>query len=140
MPGTQLFRRLRSEGRILDAGGGDNTDCRLNFQPRMDTARLVEGYRSVLKRIYSCDAYYGRVELFLSRCHPQEAVRLSYANMRAMVLSVFHQGLLGKDRLSYWRFLLGAAWRYRQSFGVAMTMAVMGYHFQIMTERLMQTR
>ena len=96
MPGTQLFRRLRNEGRILDAGDGDNTDCKLNFLPRMDAARLVEGYRSVLKRIYSCDAYYERVELFLSRCHPQTAVRLRYANLRAMVLSVVHQGVLGK--------------------------------------------
>ncbi len=140
MPGTQLFRRLRNEGRILDAGDGDNTDCKLNFLPRMDAARLVEGYRSVLKRIYSCDAYYERVELFLSRCHPQTAVRLRYANLRAMVLSVVHQGVLGKDRLRYWKFLLAAAWRYRQSFGVAMTLAVMGYHFQVMTERLLQTR
>ena len=32
MPGTQLFRRLRREGRIVDAGGGNNTFCdRLNF-------------------------------------------------------------------------------------------------------------
>ena len=33
MPGTQLFRRLRKEGRILDAGHGDNTDDKLNFLP-----------------------------------------------------------------------------------------------------------
>ena len=33
MPGTQLFRRLRGEGRIVDAGGGDNTGDRLNFLP-----------------------------------------------------------------------------------------------------------
>lgn len=137
MPGTQLFRRLRNEGRILDEGDGDNTDCRLNVLPRMDAARLVEGYRSVMKRIYSCDAYYEHVELFLSRCHPKDAVRLSYANLRAVVFSVARQGLLGKDRLSYWKFLLGVAMRYRKSFGIAMTMAVMGYHFQTMTERLL---
>ena len=58
MPGTQLFRRLRNEGRILDAGYGDNTGDHLNFLPHMDAARLVEGYRSVLKKIYNCDAYY----------------------------------------------------------------------------------
>jgi radical SAM superfamily enzyme YgiQ (UPF0313 family) len=70
MPGTQLFRRLRREGRILDAGGGDNTDDKLNFLPHMDATRLVEGYRSVLKRIYSCEAYYERVKLYLSRTQP----------------------------------------------------------------------
>ena len=46
MPGTQLFRRLRREGRIVDAGDGNNTYCdRLNFLPRMDATKLVEGYR-----------------------------------------------------------------------------------------------
>jgi hypothetical protein len=63
---------------------------------------------------------------------------LSYANLRALVFSVVRQGLLGKGRLSYWKFVLTAATRYRRSFGMAMTMAVMGYHFQIMTERLME--
>jgi hypothetical protein len=34
--------------------------------------------------------------------------------------------------------VLTAATRYRRSFGTAMTLAVMGYDFQIMTERLME--
>jgi hypothetical protein len=38
--------------------------------------------------------------------------------------------------LSYWKFLFSAVTLYRRSFGSAMTLAVMGYHFQIMTERL----
>jgi hypothetical protein len=100
----------------------------------------VEGYRSVLRRIYSRDAYYERVKLLLSRCHPPSGQRLSYANLRAMASSIVRQGLLGSTRLSYWKFVLTAATRYRQSFGMAMTLAVMGYHFQIMTERLMETK
>ena len=74
MPGTQLFRRLRREDRIVDAGGGNNTFCdRLNFLPRMDSAKLVEGYRDVMKRIYNCEAYYERVKLYLNRAHPKPA-------------------------------------------------------------------
>jgi len=140
MPGTQLFRRLRGEGRILDAGNGDNTDCRLNFLPRMDATRLVEGYRSVMKRIYSYEAYYERVKLLLSRCHqPSGKVRLNYGNLRALVSSIVRQGLISRGRFCYWKFALTAATRYRRSFGMAMTLAVKGYHFQIMTKRLMET-
>jgi radical SAM superfamily enzyme YgiQ (UPF0313 family) len=138
MPGTQLFRRLLSEGRILHAGDGDNTDCQLNFLPRMNATRLVEGYRTVLQRIYACDAYYERVKLFLSRCEPGHQRRLSYSNIRAFLSSVMHQGLFGKARLSYWKFMLTAATRYRHSFGTAMTLAVMGHHFQTITEQLSQ--
>lgn len=136
MPGTQLFRRLSSEGRILHAGGGNNTACDLNFLPRMNAARLVEGYRSVLQRIYSRDAWYDRVRAYLHRCRPQYRAHLDLGQLRAIFLSILRQGVLSRGRLSYWRFVLQAATRYRKSFGAAMTLAVMGYHFQTMTDRI----
>jgi radical SAM superfamily enzyme YgiQ (UPF0313 family) len=147
MPGTQLFRRLHREGRILDAGQGDNTDDKLNFLPHMDAARLVEGYRSVLKRIYNCEAYYERVKLYLNRTQPKPSHRirgqkvsrqrwLTRGNARAFVTSIVRQGIFGRQRWSYWKFLLAVATRYRHCVGAAMTLAVMGYHFQVMTRRL----
>jgi len=136
LPGTQLFRRLTSEGRILHDGEGNNTGCELNFLPRMNPERLLAGYRSVLRRIYACDAYYARVRDYLSRCRPHYRPHFSFGNVRALFLSVLRQGIRGKARLSYWKFFLSAATRHRRSFGAAMTLAVMGYHFQIMTEQL----
>lgn len=136
MPGTQLFRRLSSEGRILHAGAGNNTASDLNFLPRMNAAQLVEGYRSVLRRIYGCEAYYQRARACLSRCRPQYRSHLSIGHVRALALSILYQGILGRARLSYWRFLLVAATRHRKSFSTAMTMAVMGYHFQVVTDRI----
>jgi radical SAM superfamily enzyme YgiQ (UPF0313 family) len=142
MPGTQLFRRLWNEGRILHAGHGDNTDDKLNFLPRMDATRLVEGYRSVLKQIYSCEAYYERVKLYLSRAQPRTGEHtsrqqwLTVSNARAFVTSLLRQGVFGRHRWSYWKFVLTVATRYRHCIGMAMTLAVMGYHFQVMTRRL----
>src|ERR1017187_3321568 len=149
MPGTQLFRRLSTEGRILDDGHGDNTDDKLNFLPRMDAAKLIEGYRSVLKRIYNCEAYYERVKLYLNRTQPRpkrhthdEQVSnqrwLTRDNARAFVTSIIRQGILGRQRWSYWKFLLTIATRYRHCIGAAMTLAVMGYHLQVLTRRLSQ--
>jgi radical SAM superfamily enzyme YgiQ (UPF0313 family) len=147
MPGTQLFRRLRNEGRILDAGAGDNTGDKLNFLPHMDADKLIEGYRSVLKRIYSSSAYYERVKLYLNRTQPRPSQRppghrashqqwLTRGNARAFVTSILRQGVFGRQRWSYWKFLLTVATRYRHCVGAAMTLAVMGYHFQVMTARL----
>ena len=149
MPGTQLFRRLGREGRIVDAGGGDNTGDRLNFLPHMDAAKLVEGYRSVLKRIYSSAAYYERVKLYLSRTQPKPEKKsgrqrvsrqqwVTRANVRAFVTSIVRQGIFGRQRWSYWKFLLAVATRYRHCVGAAMTLAVMGYHLQVITRRLSQ--
>jgi radical SAM superfamily enzyme YgiQ (UPF0313 family) len=147
MPGTQLFRRLRNEGRILDAGAGDNTGDKLNFLPHMDADKLIEGYRSVLKRIYSSSAYYERVKLYLNRTQPRPSQRppghrashqqwLTRGNARAFVTSILRHGVFGRQRWSYWKFLLTVATRYRHCVGAAMTLAVMGYHFQVMTARL----
>jgi radical SAM superfamily enzyme YgiQ (UPF0313 family) len=147
MPGTELFRRLRGEGRILDEGGGNNTGSHLNFLPRMDAARLVEGYQSVLKRIYSCEAYYERVKLYLSRTQPRPAKLpreqrekrqpwMTRENMRALANSIVRQGVFGRAKWSYWKFLAAAATRYRHCFASAMTLAVMGHHFQVMTRKL----
>jgi hypothetical protein len=43
-------------------------------------------------------------------------------------------GVLGNARASYWKFLFYAATRYRHTFGTAVTLAIMGYHFNTITE------
>ncbi len=118
------------------------TDDKLNFLPNMDATKLIEGYRSVLKRIYSCEAYYERVKLYLSRTHPRSGTKqtrqrfLTAGNARAFVTSIVRQGVFGRQRSSYWKFLMTVATRYRLCVGAAMTLAVMGYYFQVMTRRL----
>ena len=143
MPGTQLFRRLWSEGRIVDAGDGDNTDDKLNFLPHMDAAKLVEGYRSVLKRIYSCEAYYERVKLYLNRTQPASGRR---AQIPAAVgdprqcARLCHvacpPGSLRPPALELLEVSAAVATRYRHCVGAAMTLAVMGYHLQLITQKL----
>lgn len=112
----------------------------------MDATRLVAGYKSVLQRIYNCDAYYKRVMQYLSRTKRKPGESSSKqrwptpCNVRAFVTSIFRQGVFGRERRSYWRFLMIVATRYRRCFGAAMTLAVMGHHFQIMTRRLLNVR
>ena len=133
LPGTQLYRRLRKEGRIVDEGHGNNMDLRLNFIPKMSAQRLVEGYRSILQRIYHPDAYYERALRFLERYNPVHHRRRSFSDYRAFARSILKQGVLGEARASYWKFFLKAATRYRHAFDTAITLAVMGYHFQVLT-------
>src|SRR5947208_11561507 len=51
LPDTQLWRRLKKEGRLIKESAGNNMDGALNFIPHMDTKRLVEGYRTILDTI-----------------------------------------------------------------------------------------
>jgi radical SAM superfamily enzyme YgiQ (UPF0313 family) len=133
LPGTQLYRRLSKEGRIVDEGHGNNMDCRLNFIPKMDPQRLVDGYRSILQRIYQPDAYYERVRRFLAHYRPAHHPRRVLSDYIAFGRSILKQGILGDSRVSYWKFFLEAATRYRHTFDTAITLAIMGYHFQKLT-------
>jgi hypothetical protein len=139
LPGTQLYRRLTKEGRIVDEGHGNNMDIRLNFKPKMDPQRLIEGYKSILRRIYHPDTYYERVRSFLRDHRPAHYARRSLSDYKALVRSMVKQGVLGDKRASYWKFLLEAATRYRHVFGTAVTLAIMGYHFQVLTRRVCDT-
>jgi radical SAM superfamily enzyme YgiQ (UPF0313 family) len=140
LPGTQLYRRLQKEGRIVADGDGNNFDLRLNFKPRMDAQRLVEGYRSILQRIYRPDIYYARVRKFLAQYEPHTGgnTRLSWSDIQALTRSILRQGIFSRHAFSYWRLFLAASTRYRQSFGAAIRLAIMGYHFQKLTEMTLE--
>ena len=138
LPGTQLHRRLQKEGRIIAEGYGNNLDCRLNYIPRMDPQRLLDGYRSILQRIYQPDNYYRRVRQFLSQFQPTlggHRRRLKVSDLMALSRSILKQGVFNRYAFSYWRLFLAAATRYRHSFGSAIRLAIMGYHFQKLTRR-----
>ena len=69
LPRTQLHRRLQAEGRLTgESGGGNNThDLRLNFVPRMEPGKLIEGYEHILAEIYRPDRYFERCLRLLRR-------------------------------------------------------------------------
>lgn len=137
LPGTQLFRRLMKEGRILDEGHGNNMDLRLNFIPKMNAQKLIQGYRDILRRIYTPDAYYERVLSFLDRYkHPNHRPRV-FSDYIALARSFVKLGVLSDSRSSYWKFVAKAALHYRKTFDTAMTLAVMGYHFQTLTRMVL---
>ena len=133
LPGTQLYRRLQKEGRLVDEGGGNNMDLSLNFIPKMNPQRLVEGYRSILERIYHPEAYYDRVRQFLEHFEPVAHTKRRMSDYKAFFRSIMKQGVLGDSRRQYWKFFLEAATRYRHAFDTAITLAIMGYHFQTLT-------
>jgi radical SAM superfamily enzyme YgiQ (UPF0313 family) len=136
LPGTQLYRRLFKEGRIVGEANGDNTGGGINFRPNMDLNRLLEGYRSVMKRIYDRDSYYERVRTFLDHYQPGTRVRRTVSDYFAFLQSMVRQGVLDSERSSYWKFLLDAATKYRHAFGTAVTLAIMGHHFRAITDNL----
>jgi radical SAM superfamily enzyme YgiQ (UPF0313 family) len=137
LPDTQLWRRLESEGRLLRESTGDNTDCSLNFIPRMDTARLIEGYKKILNTIYSPAEYYRRALDSLSRVTldgPEPRRSNMINDITAFVRVALTLGVRDRERAEFWRYMKHAVTSHRQNFAHAMTLAAMGYHFRKLTE------
>ncbi|MGH9845727.1 MAG: B12-binding domain-containing radical SAM protein [Blastocatellia bacterium] len=137
LPDTQLWRRLEREGRLLVESTGNNTDCSLNFVPKMDAARLVEGYRAILRTIYSPGEYYQRALDSLERVvvgstEPRRDGLFKDALTFARV--VLALGVRDRERLKFWRYLRRALAGRRAKFAEAVRLAAMGYHFRRLTE------
>jgi radical SAM superfamily enzyme YgiQ (UPF0313 family) len=134
--GTELYRRLKSEGRVVTGMSGDNADGQTNIIPRMDISVLQKGYHRILQDIYSPRPFYQRVRNFLVEYHPtQNPVTLSGAEIAAFFRSIYWLGIRGKERLEYWRLFFWALFRQPSKFAMAITLTIYGFHFWQVFER-----
>jgi len=129
VPNTQLWRRLKAEGRLLKESLGNNTVADLNFIPRMDTQQLLDGYRRILETIYSPREYFQRASAFLSQLGKGSRAPLGFSDVKALVRSLWRQGFLSNYRWEYWKFIAQSLREHRHHFSKAMTLAIMGHHF-----------
>jgi radical SAM superfamily enzyme YgiQ (UPF0313 family) len=133
--GTRLYQRLAHEGRLVGAFSGDNVDGMTNIIPKMNLEVLQRGYRTVIRSLYKPANYYARVKIFLREFKPSDIkVPLDTQYILAFFRSIMRQGIVGKDRLEYWKFVLWALFRKPKLFPLAITFAIYGYHFRQVTE------
>ncbi len=131
--GTRLYHRLKKENRLLNDLSGDNTDCSLNFIPKMNIETLIDGYKNILKTIYSPKHYCERVITFLKGYRPKRLKRttsLEFAYFKAFLKSIWVLGIKGKGRLYYWKLVSWTLVRRPRYFSMAITFAIYGFHFR----------
>lgn len=136
--GTKLYKRLKKENRLLTDVSGDNTDCSINFIPKMRYATLMEGYRNIVKTIYDPDQFYARVQRFLKNYKPmhQGLTRVSFTEVKAFIMSIFVLGVKEKERFHYWRLFLWSLFNRPRLTPLAVTLAIYGFHFRKVFERM----
>jgi radical SAM superfamily enzyme YgiQ (UPF0313 family) len=134
--GTKLAKRLESEGRMLKDFTGNNTDFSINFIPRMDAKVLLEGYQKILNKIYSPKYYYERVMLFLKEFEPgkKKVFHLNPNYILALFRSIIKLGVIGQERIYYWKLFLWSLFRKPQLFSLAILFTIYGFHFRKISE------
>jgi radical SAM superfamily enzyme YgiQ (UPF0313 family) len=134
-PGTRLFDRLQRESRVVNTFSGDNVDATTNIIPRMGLDRLLDGYRLIMKQIYSPKNYYRRVRTLLKELKAPEINQpINIQRFLSIFRSAFWLGLLGKERFHYWRLLLWTLLRKPRLVPLAVTLAIYGYHYRRICE------
>jgi len=133
LPNTQLWHRLKEEGRLLKQSVGSNTLVDLNFIPKMDMQELLAGYQRILKTIYNPKEYFERASAFLSQLGASARAPMVFSDLLAFGRSLWRQGVLSDYRTHYWKFVAQALHRHRQHFDKAITLAIMGHHFFALT-------
>jgi len=137
LPETRLYERLSREGRMLAGSIGNNTSAVLNFVPRIDRGKLLAGYRELMRSLYAHENYYRRVRTFLSTWVPRgPGTRLAWSDVRAFLRSLWTLGVLRAGRLGYWRLFWATLLVRPRKFRAAMELAILGYHFRTVAERL----
>ena len=136
-PGTRLFERMRREGRLLGAMTGDNVDGTTNILPAIGLDALRERYQALLTHLYEPRQYYARARTFLREYTlPAVRPRLDARRLMAFVRSVGRLGVVGRERVQYWKLLAWTLVRRPRLFPHAVTLAIYGYHFRRICEQL----
>ncbi|MDP8206234.1 MAG: B12-binding domain-containing radical SAM protein [Candidatus Electryonea clarkiae] len=129
--GSKLYDRLDGEDRLIKDFSGDNTDSSINFIPRMNPEKLVNGYKQIINNIYEPKAYYQRLRQLLVNYNPVKIKsNFQFRNIGAFFKSILFLGILGKERLYFWRLLSWTVFKKPQLFSLALTYAIYGFHFR----------
>lgn len=127
--GTQLYERMKQEGRLMKEMTGDNTDGSTNIIPKMGIVPLQDGYRKILNQIYAPQFYYERVLTFLKEYKsPKIRIRLDPQDVLALGRSIYQLGIRGVERVQYWRLFFWTLFRRPRLFPLAITLSIMGFH------------
>ncbi len=130
---TELYRRLEKENRLTVDATGDNTDFSMNFKPKMNTSDLLDGYRKIIKNIYSVKPYYERIKQLARNYRSKRMApkKMEFSYIGAFVRAVAILGVSSRGRTEFWKFLFWTLFRHPEFFINAVTYAVYGYHFRV---------
>jgi hypothetical protein len=123
---------MEQDGRLVGSFSGDNVDGGTNIIPKvMNIEALQNGYRAVVRTLYTPKNYYARVKTFLKEYKaPKITIPLSGEYVQAFFRSVLRLGIIGKERVQYWKLLFWTLFQRPELFALAVTFAIYGYHFR----------
>ena len=131
-PGTKLYDRLNLSNRLKKYISGDNSDGTTNIIPlTMNSDTLTDGYKHILKKIYSPKNYYKRIKTFLNEYKYESSKEgLSFSRFLIFLRSTFYLGIIGNERYYYWKLLIWTFITRPKHFSMAVHLSILGFNFR----------
>ena len=135
-PKTRLWERLKKDKRLISESTGNNTDCTINFIPKMNYHTLITGYKKLMNNIYSPRNYYQRLVNFLKQYEPRRKkfFRIDSSQFLAFLKSIWILGIKEKERIYYWNTLFWCLLKQPKLFPVVIEMMIKGFHLRKISE------
>jgi radical SAM superfamily enzyme YgiQ (UPF0313 family) len=129
---TRLYKRLEAENRLTIEATGNNTDLTMNFTPKMEYHELIEGYKKIIRGIYTPKPYYKRVRKLLRNYKPviRTSSKIDFIAVRAFFRAIYIIGIMNKGRSDYWKLIIWTLMLRPSLIVDAITLAIYGYHFR----------
>ena len=130
--GTRLFKRMKDENRLIDGWDGNNVSGSLNFHPKMHPEVLVDGYKRIIRTIYSGGSYLERALTFLKeyRLPTSRAGRITPGQIGAALKALWRLGVVDAEKTYFWQLLRHTLRDFPRKLPQAITLAIKGYHLR----------
>jgi len=137
--GSRLYERLKKEDRLLKDGTGDNTDCSINFVPKMRLETLLNGYKQIMNTIYTPKHFYERIRTFLKEFKPRhyevKFYQIRFYHIVGFVRGFWLLGVVDKGRKYFWSFIIPVLFKRPKFFPLSLILSIYGLHFRKVCEK-----
>ncbi|MGK7872626.1 MAG: B12-binding domain-containing radical SAM protein [Xenococcaceae cyanobacterium] len=105
LPNTALWHRLEKEGRLLKQGVNMNQTTLMNFVPTRPIEEIAREYIEAFWQLYDPERYLDRTfRHFMKMGTPKHSgsFKLSWRDIRALLILIGRQGVVRKTRWKFW--------------------------------------
>lgn len=140
-PKSRLWKRLKKEKRLISQTTGNNTDCTINFLPKMNLQSLITGYKKVISDIYSPKNYHQRLMNFLKEYKPKNkgGYKLNFKGFLTLLKSIWILGIKEKERFYYWKIFFWSLVKKPKFFPIIIEMSIKGFHLRKISEEYLSS-
>ena len=88
---TKLYAQMEHENRLTIDASGNNTDYSMNFVPKMNSTELLDGYKTIIRNIYTSKHFYKRLrQLLLNYNRPSSTgATFSFSLLYSLMKSIY---------------------------------------------------